>query len=97
MENVDNLDVQVIYAMPEDACIIPVQIKRGSTVRSAIEKSRILERIPEINLDINKLGIFSKIVDPDTVLSDGDRIEIYRPLKVDPKEARRSRASNNRD
>ena len=97
MVSAEYLEVQVIYAMPEDAIIMPVQIQRGSTVRMAIEKSRILEKIPEINLENNKIGIFSKTTDLETVLTDGDRIEIYRPLKADPKEARRSRAKKNPD
>ena len=52
----------------------------------------VFEVFPEINIDENKVGIYSKLCELDTVLEDGDRVEIYRPLKADPKEARRSRA-----
>jgi len=61
------------------------------TVQEAIEQSNILERFPEINLAVNKVGIFGKGVKLDSLPVAGDRIEIYRPLIVDPKEARRRR------
>ena len=95
MESRDLLEITVVYALPETACLIPLQVQKGSTVKQAVENSRILEKFPEIVLDPGKVGIFSKPVDLDTVLSDGDRIEIYRSLKADPKAARRKRAGGN--
>lgn len=64
----------------------------GTTIKEAIEFSEALSLFPEIDLNRNKVGIFSKIKDTQTILNDGDRVEIYRELKVDPKEARRRRA-----
>ena len=58
--------------------------------------SGLLQQCPEIDLSRNKVGIFSKMKELDTVLSDGDRVEIYRELKADPKEARRRRVENNK-
>ena len=63
-------------------------------MEQAVKLSGILPRFPEIDLLKNKLGIYGKVVPPTTVLRDRDRIEIYRPLRVDPKEARRKRAKN---
>jgi putative ubiquitin-RnfH superfamily antitoxin RatB of RatAB toxin-antitoxin module len=57
-----------------------------------VRASRLLERHPEIDLGRHKLGIYGKVVRPDARLSDGDRVEIYRPLLLEPKEARRRRA-----
>jgi putative ubiquitin-RnfH superfamily antitoxin RatB of RatAB toxin-antitoxin module len=63
------------------------------TAKQAIEVSGILERFPEIDLKINKIGIFGKVAKLDTLLTEGDRVEIYRPLIADPKEARKKRAA----
>jgi uncharacterized protein len=91
MEN-KNIPVEVIFAAPEKQVLIKLQVKVNSTVENAIHQSGILQQCPEINLIINKIGIFSKLVSLDTILSAHDRVEIYRPLLVDPKQARRRRA-----
>ena len=64
----------------------------GTRVAEAIQSSGILQKYPEIDLKVNKLGIFGKLTKADAVLRDKDRIEIYRPLIADPKEVRRKRA-----
>lgn len=84
--------VEVAYAKPEEQVIIPVVAQAGMTVAAAIETSGILNKFPEIDLTQNKVGIFGKLVKPDTVLRDKDRVEIYRKLIADPKEVRRQRA-----
>ncbi|XKM13261.1 RnfH family protein [Orbaceae bacterium ac157xtp] len=85
--------VQVVYAKPEDAKIINCQLEDNSTVLQAIESSNILT-LCSINLADHKVGIYGKIVDLDTVLNEGDRIEIYRPLINDREETRRRRVLN---
>ena len=84
--------VEVVYALPhrEDAAF--VDLARARTALAAVRASGLLERHPEIDLRRCKLGIYGKVVDPDAPLADGDRVEIYRPLALDPKEARRRRA-----
>jgi hypothetical protein len=84
--------VEVAYAKPEEQVIIPVVAQAGMTVAAAIEASGILNKFPEIDLTLNKVGIFGKLVKSDTVLRDKDRVEIYRKLIADPKEVRRQRA-----
>jgi hypothetical protein len=84
--------VEVAYAKPEEQVIIPVVAQAGMTVAAAIEASGILKKFPEIDLSVNKVGIFGKLVKSDTVLRDKDRVEIYRKLIADPKEVRRQRA-----
>ena len=84
--------VEVAYAKPDEQVIIPVVAQAGMTAAVAIAASGILIRFPEIDLAQNKIGIFGKLVKPDTVLRDKDRVEIYRKLIADPKEVRRKRA-----
>ncbi len=86
------LMVEVAYAKPDVQVIIPLQVKPGTQLIEAIRLSGILEQFPEIDLDNSKVGIFSKISSPDTVLREKDRVEIYRSLIADPKESRRKRA-----
>ena len=89
-------EVEVAYAKPDEQVILEVPFQPGMTVQEAIEHSKIQERFPEIDLDVNKVGVFGKAVKLDAVLSPGDRVEIYRPLIADPKEARRKRATHSR-
>lgn len=84
--------VEVAYAKSEEQVILLINVDEGCTVQKAIETSCILQRFPEIDLSQNKVGIFGKVVDLETVLREGDRVEIYRPLIIDPKQARRARA-----
>jgi putative ubiquitin-RnfH superfamily antitoxin RatB of RatAB toxin-antitoxin module len=70
-----------------------VEGEPGMTVREAIERSGILDLHPEIDLSSTKVGVFGKVTKLDAVLYPGDRVEIYRPLIADPKEARKKRAA----
>jgi uncharacterized protein len=86
------ITVEVAYALPGEQVIIPVSLEEGATIRQAIEISGITGRFPEIDLDQQAVGVFSKLSKQDTVLRDRDRVEIYRPLIADPKEVRKQRA-----
>ena len=85
--------VEVAYALPKEQLIIPVRVPTGTTAEDAIKLSGILQKFPEIDLAVNKFGIFGKLTKPDAVLRELDRVEIYRPLIADPKEVRRQRAA----
>lgn len=85
--------VEVAYALPERQTLLAVTLPAGSTAGEAIEASGVCERHPEIDLAQQSVGVFGQVTGLDTALGDGDRVEIYRPLKVDPKQARRNRAS----
>ena len=89
----EQIKVEVVYALPQRSWSIPVTLAAGSTLQQAITSSGILERCPEIDLASNCVGIYGKLRGLDTVLRAGDRIEIYRSLSIDPKEARRKRAA----
>ncbi len=85
--------IEVAYALPSQQVILPVKVVEGTTAAQAVEACGILQKFPEIDLAQNKLGIFGKLVKPDTVLRERDRVEIYRALIADPKEVRRQRAA----
>ena len=89
----DQIYVEVAYALPEEQVIISIKVQTKSDVKQAIEKSGIQKKFPSIDLSKNKVGIFGKQTTLDHLLSDRDRIEIYRPLILDPKEMRRKRAA----
>ncbi|MDZ7735706.1 MAG: RnfH family protein [Gammaproteobacteria bacterium] len=88
------LHVEVAYARPGGVFCIPLELAPGSTVADAIRQSGLLEQCPEIDLSVNRVGIFASLCELDHEVAAGDRIEIYRPLKIDPKEARRRRAAS---
>jgi putative ubiquitin-RnfH superfamily antitoxin RatB of RatAB toxin-antitoxin module len=84
--------VEVAYALPERQEIISIEVEEGCDIRHAIEISGVLQRFPDIDLTRQSVGIFSKKRELSDILSAGDRIEIYRSLTIDPKEARRAKA-----
>jgi len=88
------MKVQVVYAQVFNQKVMNLQVPEGTTLSFAIQKSGILECCPEINQHTQVVGVYGEVIyDPDCyILDEGDRVEIYRPLKIDPKEARRQRA-----
>jgi putative ubiquitin-RnfH superfamily antitoxin RatB of RatAB toxin-antitoxin module len=90
------LRIEVAYALPGRQEVIRLRLPVGSTVQQAIEQSGLLAMYPEIDLAQNKLGIYARLVKPDTMLRDRARVEIYRPLIADPKEVRRQRAAEDK-
>lgn len=88
--------VEVVYALPERQYLRTVKLEEGSSVEQAVKASGLLELRSDIDLKHNKLGIYSRPVKLADTVSDGDRIEIYRPLIADPKELRRIRAERSK-
>ncbi|MBT3047384.1 MAG: RnfH family protein [gamma proteobacterium symbiont of Ctena orbiculata] len=84
---------EVAFGTLDEQALLTVESAEPLTAKQAIEASGILERFPEIDLKTNKIGIFGKATKLDALLSEGDRVEIYRPLIADPKEARKKRAA----
>ncbi|QSA98981.1 RnfH family protein [Methylococcus sp. EFPC2] len=87
------MKIEVAYAKPGEQVLLALDVLEGSTAEQAIRQSGILERFPEIDLEQAKIGIYSKPCKLDQPVKSGDRLEIYRPLIADPKEARRNRAA----
>lgn len=85
------ITVEVAFALPDRQFLRAVTLDAGATVADAVRLSGI-EREAGIDAGSLDVGVWSKPVRPDTPLHDGDRVELYRPLQVEPKEARRRRA-----
>lgn len=91
-EQCERLRVQICYARADMQIIREIHLPVGTTVHAAILLSEILNETPEIDLAVSRVGIHGKLKTLETIVRDGDRIEIYRPLLADPKESRRKRA-----
>ena len=87
------IDVEVAYATPERQLLLSLKVLPGCTVAEAIDRSGVRDEFPGLVVDPSAVGIFSKKVPLNHELRAGDRVEIYRPLIADPKEARRQRAA----
>lgn len=92
MAGAEGLRIQVAYARPDLQHRVDLVVPPGTTIRAAIERSRIQSLFPEIDLAVNRVGVFGVLMELTTMVAEGDRVEIYRPLLGDPKEARRRRA-----
>jgi len=86
------IEVEVAYAKPEEQVIVTVKVPQGTTIEQAVELSGLLARFPEISCSESKAGVFGMVCKPGQAVKQGDRVEVYRPLIHDPKEARRQRA-----
>ncbi|MEQ1543728.1 RnfH family protein [Methyloglobulus sp.] len=86
------IEIEVAYAKPEEQFIVTLNVSQGTTLQQAVELSGLLSRFPEISIPALKLGIFGSACKSEQVVKQGDRVEIYRSLIHDPKEARRQRA-----
>lgn len=87
------INIEVAYAQPASQQIVALDVPAGTSVQQAIALSGLLTRYRDIDLTRNKVGIFSLPCSLEQILQAGDRVEIYRALQQDPKEARRNRAS----
>ncbi|PSF08197.1 RnfH family protein [Marinobacter fuscus] len=88
------MEVEVAFARPDKQQIVLVSVPPGTTAIEAVRLSRIDQLFPEIDVDNIDMGVFGKVikVPAEHVLREGDRVELYRPLKIDPKQARANRA-----
>ncbi len=86
------LDIEIAYAKPERQVLLTLNVPQGTTLLRAVQLSGLLTLFPEIDSNAMKLGVFGAICPPEQFVNPGDRVEIYRPLRNDPKEARRRRA-----
>lgn len=85
------IEVEVVYALSDYQVLEYLKVPYGTTVAKAVQLSGICNRFPEIQPDNKNLGVFGKLVKPESILHNHDRVEIYRPIIVDPKEKRRKR------
>ncbi len=91
------INVEVVYASTTKQSLLALKVPENSSIREVIIASGILQHYPEIDLANLSVGIFSKKTSLDQIVKAGDRIELYRPLIIDPKEARKQRAQKSQD
>ncbi|QCU89961.1 RnfH family protein [Thiomicrorhabdus sediminis] len=90
----EQINIEVAYALRDEQYLFTEKVAPGTTIAEALAQSRLLHELPDLNID--KVGIFGRLEKPDTVLREGDRIEVYRPLKADPKDRRRKQVEQER-
>ncbi len=90
------IKIEVVYATAKRQALIELSIEEGSSVEEAISKSAIYGMFPDHGLDKASVGVWGRPVDRSHTLCAGDRIEIYRPLQMDPRESRRLLAEQGR-
>jgi hypothetical protein len=96
MEERDRISVRVVYALPERQVATNLTVPSGSTVAQAIAASGLMQKFPELAARPLNCAVFGRAVTLDQTLISGDRVEILRPLLVDPKEGRRQSAAEAR-
>lgn len=89
----NTIHVEVVYALPQEQVLFSVRVPQGASVAEVVRVSGVLAKYPELGRGNIKLGIYGKLSQPEAIVRDHDRIEIYRPLLADPKEVRRRRAA----
>lgn len=90
----DALNIELCYASDEAQFLQALQVPAGSTIAQAIALSGLSQQLPQLDLQALQVGIYAKKKTLDTVLREHDRIELYRPLIADPKQARRRRKAS---
>lgn len=90
------LSIEITFALPESQFLTVVHVQAGSTVADVIAMSGVIDSFPEYDLAELTVGIWGRVVQSDQVVEEGDRVELYRPLKMDPRESRRMLAETGR-
>ena len=86
------MQVEVVFALADQQVLLAVEVESGATVGDAIDRSRLAPQFPECDFRDLQAGIWGKPVDLDYRVREGDRVELYRPLAMDPRDARRLKA-----
>jgi putative ubiquitin-RnfH superfamily antitoxin RatB of RatAB toxin-antitoxin module len=88
----ERVSVEIVVATPDRQVLMELTVEAGATVANVIAASGIASRFPELPVQDMPTGIWGKPVARDCAVREGDRVELYRPLQIDPREARRQRA-----
>lgn len=92
----NTITVELAYAKPQEQILLEVSVEEGANINDVIEKSKIIESHPEIDLAENKVGIWKQVLPLDAKVKENDRVIIFRPLTIDPKDARMLRVKQKR-
>lgn len=90
------IDVEIVFALPDRQSLLGLQLQQGATVADAIAASNIKDIYPDYDVENMSVGIWGREVTLTQQLQNSDRVEIYRPLALDPREARRQLAAAGR-
>ena len=94
--NDGEIRVEIVFAAPDTQSLLELELNAGTTVKRALELSGIYERFGNVDMTNMQVGIWGQLVGRDRIVENGDRIELYRPLEIDPREARRRLAESGR-
>lgn len=97
MDREPSITIEVVFALPASLFSKSLRLPANSTVAQAIAASGFANEFPQVSITEDNVGVFSRKSGLDHVLADGDRVEIYRPLRVTPNEARKLRAARKGD
>lgn len=89
-----DLNIECVYALPEEQALFSIQVSDGATVAEVLNLAEVRQRVPAAELARATVGIWGRVVDREQRIKSGDRVEIYRSLQMDPREARRQLAAN---
>ena len=95
-KSVAEIEIEVAYASKDRQFLKTLHVPAGTRISEAINLSGLLEMFPGLVLEELMVGIYAKKTSLDQLVKDGDRVEVYRPLEIDPKDARRARARRNK-
>jgi putative ubiquitin-RnfH superfamily antitoxin RatB of RatAB toxin-antitoxin module len=89
MSNMRKVEIEVVLALAERQVLLSVALPQGATVMDAIDQSGIAAEFPDLDLASLTVGVWGRVVQRSRPVREGERIEIYRPLPIDPRRARR--------
>lgn len=95
-ESAPDIAISVAYALPDEQSVVRLRVPRGTTVAEAVRLSSLSSRFPEIEAAPLNCAVFGRAASLDQILVEGDRVEVLRPLLIDPKESRRQAAARTR-
>lgn len=93
----DWIQVEVVAGNADEQVLVALTLVQGATAMDAVAAAALDERLPDLTLDTKLIGIFGRRCKPDQILKTGDRVEVYQPLKADPKVVRREMAEIERE
>lgn len=86
------MKISVVYALPDRQIVRDLELPEGATVNAALRASGLLQEFPAIMQAVTPVGIYGRVAAGDDALQPEDRVEIYRPLSIEPGVARRQRS-----
>jgi len=88
------VNIEVVFALPDRQVLVALDVDTGTTVEAAVALSAIADKFADVDLSAYQAGVWGKVVERDYRLHEGDRLELYRPLQMDPRDARRQLAAS---